>query len=1564
MSNTQTRTQSAGKVIHAVGSLVYVLEKQSIYPGEVIGQRECRGVREIQLQYAYKEDGSSRWKKYPLSNEPKLWMTDTNCSVHPRHRNATNPPSKTMLSIAIVKASYASDASLKALPWYDRHVRELAIEQTSLQVVREQERLEAVQQDEERSRLAAVQEIEREEAEATENNRAILEILKSIGSAFNMLQPLLDRSQAMDALPNCAVLSPDEFEQATNHGTELQANLLESWGAMTPFQTTCIKLMTRVGTKTGRMLQNLHLQRRTRLKASSLMMLDQEQPKVFSIEELETNENSVVILQPFRNVIRRMTAPPNSEEGQRQYRIRMLMISGLAYDMSRGAYRHPFNTLLTTMMMDGHMDKTVIEEFVRKFKIGVQPKTVDNQLKSTAMNVIAKKYYLPETYQYHHRAKMGIILKQMTDNFGQKVGGGSYFTGCTVVALYTDRSTLPPYLIDFLDISPRTEVPIELAGIESVADIGATPEVDAFHVMFVLSTISQVASLANIVGTAARGGQQRIVLREYVDKRKNSMRSQQQNRAPQHHCFSLDNATLDVEPSEVEPHWGEKEENGLDTDTVPPLWNNASTDVLWGADGYTNNVMSRNLEKFVHASVMSEDGVLERVCEDPTTNDAPIFVSTGDGAPMLRDDRGKRLHRAYVASGKQDTIKWSDPVDNAPQVVDPNETTISWTFDGVVLTANPGTLLVSEEHVNKKILLVRDGDNDGDLVVSIDGVESTKPAASFNMWVPVLGDSHDERLELNQFVVGILGLFHVLMSGLKRANELNSSALEILVATFRATDGQIWFLINCGKHDEAFREMAALVVAILLFIMEVYEKSCVENGTTPTPIGQYEWSNDIRERSGAWAQLLDIVDNFLTVKALRDACRSADIGGIHLALGRMVEMFAAVGAGEYFSLVTHFLLRSKLMSDYEKALIIQMMLNEVGLTYRANDLVVENIHALNVNIRGGSKQGVIGFLAAITKAMEQIQKKRSQFGTQESSRPPTSELGGIQFDTRIAYNVLDLLRQSGLSNLDAGAIQSITQKRIWNTSTQVYNFAGQQLHAALAQSENIGKVLSQNLWNQQIFSNACTDVSRQRVPKIRRIRTTNMKELQKSYIEMNTSALFGNLRKVPPKSEWRKQAVEIMRAAHNNEHNPPAAIRKVALLKLTGTGSRATNASNRKKYDLLVPGVSTSEHMTVVRICRLKKYAGYARRVLSKMYDGEGSAFISQVEAIRDTNVGIAARRKAAVAAVKLKKDNFEYKPPKATSAEEDRLNELMLHCKENKALRLWATERTGWDRHEVHRGRGRRGVQKPLLPQQVACLTDIATTYGQVQVEKKLKYRRIEEMKRRRKQHPQECIDEVKKRSEQIERRRGKPSRWKPAVGTAPTIPIAAIHQSMKQAVDEGRAVREGVEAAAAAAAAAAEAAAAVQEAAQDAARQKSEEREKKKQERIEARQRKTKEREKKKQERIEARQKKKKEGEKKKQERIEVARRTREEGEKKKKRKRVANTKALNNKRQAADQRKLTDAANKETMKKKAAEVRQKEKKRKAAEEAEEKKREADEDAAKRLATKKRRLARAAKK
>ena len=1124
-SHCHRSSKSSRKLKWKRGDLVYYYEREfvnsiMIVPGEIEAVRRVAGRQQVKLFYWWKDRPSNTsWKRYPTKkSKEENWrnMSDKNLS-----RRKSGNKHKIMLRVSILKGEYVQRDDLILLSWYDRHVREIEIETTSKKEVQQREQ-------EDKARKASEQEMERQIIQNNANMKEASLLMIDILSKMNRLQYVLDRIPEASELPVQCLISKTLYSDAMkNKYNTIPSDRIDNWGNTTAFQNKYLRGVERIAAATGELLQTHHFSRRYTLKRAMLMVKRSDTPPQYSYKDWEEMERTVPVLKPFQDFMLAMTSPNKTQLSNGTFSKQMLRVSAAASSMSsRAAYTHPIETLLTKQMMHGMMERTKITVYNNTVGIGVTPSTVDKAMARQELVEVSKSndYYLPPEYVYKHRAKFAIILKQLTDNYGQKVSNGQYATGCTVIPVMYTEEDLNPKLRGFVKTCSREEIAIAHCGLESTSDLGATHEVDVFTSAYLLSTVQQVSSLKELVDCADFAGEQKTNLKTYVQERKNNFSALQQNRNSVHTSGREQDGGIKIDHLPISPYW-HNEVDDIDTliESFPPIfWERLSMRMEWGFDGFGNVVQDQNLMKFAHACTINSDGIHERITLDPTLASSPLFINAGDGSPCARMERVRRMLRAIVASGESENITgWDSPLLKVQQV-DPTKSIVAWTFDDgsgkpQPQRANIGFKLVHTAFPNKDMILK--GSSGGNLLVEVDSEDQSMSEASFKVWCPPTGDKHDSTQEYYRFINNCMGLFHSMMAGLKRGNGLNSKAIEILASVFRLTAGQIAFLVNCGSYDEAMKEMGSIVAAILLYVEDVYKFWCGGKGKTPTPIDQLAWMFDLRNKSAAWDQILNICDNYLNVKQLRDACRSADIYGVQMSLGRMVEMFALTGGGEYFHMVTTFLVHQKVMSDYELGLQCFVLFELVALKWCPNDLALEEIQGQNARVRG-KNHGLLSFITSTMRIMHSLPQIIPTYGGGNVTKaPPTAQLGAIELDARIMFNVREFLQKSNLgqldgqSNLDTMAVNTHTGHLVHDDLSRdvVYDFGGARNMRDLKNVEDVGRVLSHGHWDATVFGDNCNSITKRSVKSINRTKETVDEDYIKALIEWygkNNTAIY------------------------------------------------------------------------------------------------------------------------------------------------------------------------------------------------------------------------------------------------------------------------------------------------------------------------------------------------------------------------------------------------------------------------------------------------------------------------
>ena len=1398
---TSSRTLSGSRFV--CGDTLYYYQRQTshnqkmVVPGVVLETFAKQTTQMVRIKYWYQGTGG-RWSVFPSSRSRDfLEMPMASALLHPRTDDAGS--SKKMLSNEIMSAKYNGIDS-----WIVRHERACKDKEDARIKTEARAKIQA----EKDAKEAAVQAKKEKEAN-------VLSCLNQVIALLTTLNGLIVETPAASNWPNCVLTSEKFYREATkNLDNTVKADQIGPWGRTTPFQKTLLQQITTMSKLTGQILSTGHaLTVHTEHNALRMIKNNDDGGKQFTHDELCSMSMSIPMVQPFQALITEMTKADTTsfrtkityrQTNQQTNQLRMFMLFCFTCSMSGIKFRHPTETTFTKDLLKAGCERNQIKEIVRDYAFGVTPETAEQMSVSKVFD-LALQYNLPPDFKVYSKVRLARMLKIITDNFGQKSAAGKYMTGCTVIiiATYVQEANNPEFFKYLLSAS-KEEISMKNAGIESTEDIGSTAAVDLFCQMFVLFNIVHIASLRDKIKAAESRGKFRTDLKKYAKARLNKFSEYQSHRRSRNRGPANDGRIVDVNLSS----FYYPQCTNIDGSVVgQSVWERTARPFSWGHVGFGNIVQNSNLNKFAHmydTAPTSNEKI--PIVADPSDPNVPSLCASGDAAPTSRFERVLLMQRDLIASGKGNTIiDWDSPMEQE-QTIDPEKDTIEWIFaDGVKQVAHEGDRLTYTGFEDECVVLVSNDCEEGKLVVLI-GTEETKTmdASLFKKWCPGKGDKHDMRHSYYQFIKSIIGLFHVLMAAMKRSLEVNRKTLKILVGLFRSF-GQVEFILNGGKYEVCYSELGAVVVAIMSFTEYVYRLYCTALNESPTPEGQANWMNKVRNKSGAWDQLFNICDNYFAIKALQDATRSADVNAIVLALGRLVELFALVGARDYFHLVTGFLLKQKTMSPYKLALQARSLMERYGLVFRSNDRFLENIQGASARGRGVS-HGLIHGIKNMQRSFDQMQSFNPNLGGIATSNPSTAELGSQKIDLRISNIVLRFFQEeSGLDDLSDDAKNLISGQLIFDTEDVVHDFAGQTIKASMKHVEDVSHVQARSHWDVTVFSDKCNSVTMRSIPNVlptRLVIAQEEKVYQKSLIEMCVMKMWTDMVIKPKENVWYKQIIAIMDAAKDcnagqyNQRVPPA-LKEIANLPLTGTGSRKTNDINREKYNKWVPKSNASEIVLVRAICRIKLLGiMFAREVLQKFYSaGNDSDLAEKVASMKDGAMGIEARRAVALEEINKKELNLTYKPI-APANEVQKAEKKLLDFIKARPTRRRPFAETLADLKKFIKPlsismddrRAFASKQKPLTNEQVTSLSKASDIYTTILRAKPLLYSRAKQMAAREIEMDIECMEIGKATALAAIERQGKPSRWD---NEDRKIPLSAsVSQSIEQAHREGEKV------------------------------------------------------------------------------------------------------------------------------------------------------------------------------
>ena len=1378
-----------------------------VVPGFVLDTWSSGSTMMVSIRYWYRKDiETGAWSIYPRTNQDPLVMKMDSALLHARPPEA----GKIMLVPQIMNGKYQNIAS-----WYDKHKRACMDLEREGQKKKEEAEIKA------RMALQAAA-IEAKKKQETD----VLQALANVITSLETLSELTKHTPAASDFPNCLLLHRDLYVESTkNYENTVVADRIGPWGRSTQFQTELIKGLTKVSQLNGGLLSTGHtLMIHTNRNARD-MIKNNDEPRTYTTDEWRDMTLDVPIADPFKAFVKEMThiqtdmfRRTDRQTNQHTNEIRMFMVLCFAFSMSGIKFRHPVEIEYTKDLLQGDCERQQITTMVKKYAFGVSPVTAEHVPTSSGVLEQAKQFYLPLDFEVYPKSKLADMFKLLTDNFGQKAQGGKFMTGCTTMLLTRSNNEYSnPEFTHYLESCSREEIPMSNTGIESPKDIVAA-SVDVFCQMFVLFNIMHIASLRDQIKAAKTHGQYRTNLKDYANKRLNNFSEDQSHRKSRHRT-PINGEVVDVTLSPF--YYPQTEDDVVEaTRGSEAVWARMARPVTWGFDGFGNKVQHANLDKFFHM-YYKEGQERTRIVTDPLSPTAPLVVASGDATPVSRFKRLLAMQRKLVASGKGDAlIGWGSPLEKE-QKIDPAKDTITWTSaDAVEQVAHIGDRLTYTGFENKFVVLVADN-ADGTLLVVFDSEEQSIDASLFKKWCPGTGDKHESLHEFYQYIRNIIGLFHVLMSALKRSMSVNRKTLKILIGLYRSY-GQVEFMLGAGRYEICYSEMGAVVTGIMSLTEYVYRSYCASTNEQPTPEGQANWMNKLRNTSGDWNQLFNICDIYFAIKALQDATRSADMEVIVLALGKFVELFALVGARTYFHLVTEFLLKQKTMSPYELALQIRLLTERFGLVFRPNDRFVENMQGASAHGRSSTTHGLIHAVRDMKRSFEQLQMNRPNLGGASKSKPPTAQLGSLKVDFRITSMIVTFLEEeSGLTNLNQGALNKITGHLIFDDPDEdfVYDFSGQKIVKHMQNVEDVARVAAHALWTKTVFDPKCNEVTMVAVPDLLSSRLVVAAEetaYQNRLIKMITLDMWNALVDKPKPTVWQQHIKLIMNAmkdANRGQYTntPPPSLQVIANLPLTGTGSRETNDMNRDKFRKWVPPGTVSEIVGVRLLCKIKNLGlRFATEVLEKHYATDHSNLIERVKDMHGGPLGMKARRAAALKEIKEKDLQLEYKPitkanvvhkaeqalfrffrerptqpqPQATT---------LRHLKQaTKSLLISFESRRGWG-----------NKQKPLGHHRVQSLSNASDILTSLLRMEPAIYSRTKQMSEREKEKDLECMELSKISTRSAAEWAGKTSRWDDDNNAIPLS--ASVKQSMKQAHREGQKALATAAAASATAAAAA---------------------------------------------------------------------------------------------------------------------------------------------------------------
>ena len=1359
-------------------------DAKSVAPGTVIETSTDGRVR-IDFRYQDKR-GNSKWKKNP--KRIAVWLNMNSSALS--HRLPSN---EKMLNPAIFSKKYSSKKN-KSLSWWERDKQESLIEEKKKELI-------AI----EKQQREAMEEEERKKRQEIQNERNLLDMLDDLHNKFGQVQTLLDQCKKLDELPNCLLVSKKVFNEARKekHLVVHGPGTNEYWGAATSFQTDIVERFTTIATDTGEMLRHMTYLQRVQHTKHITMLDEAECATDWNVDEWSAMDASVPALQPISMFLKTISNPSQSNASQVRLRKGMFCMISILRGISSPASQEPFSSQITQALMFGGMTSVGVKHINKEFKLGVSPSKMSQKL--NPINTSQQKYATPTSFEliFDPTDEELIMLKMISDNFGDAVQGGKYANGTTTGIIKLSRKDLYETFAIFLDTCKTEEIDIAFAGLETCEDLGATPEVDTVLKMYSAQNTVAAAALHNVVASCDNPGQIRTNIYEYVQARNTSFTTSQRFRTSRHKQNGVVDGILTSNAIEPSSFWQCEEEEVVGVLHRGSHWTRTAKNWSWGFDNFTNLTMGANMDRFTHITYKDMNEKKHRLIKDITDSNI-IMKQNGDCAVSMRHFRLQLMHRKFWTDSNNhpDVIQWKDPIDSVPPTSpipsNKNGDVIHWRFDGASdgipynVGAKKGSHLVgSGMSLEAEVILLEKIDT-GSLLVTIDGSAATQVTAhSYKPYYPILGDIHDAKHNIYEHVSCDGGLFHFAMAANKRSNEEHASTLYLLASRWRLTEGQIQFFVNSGKYDEGLIEKASLCLGIRLKMENVYRESCSTNGTTPTPMGQLKFMDDLCDRSAAWNELMDIVNDFEKTQLLRAGCRSANINAIMVAVGALTEMFAAVGAIDYFRLGTQILIRQKSMSEKEYALQAESLTNEEGGKHYPDDLLCEQMHYLT-NAATGKKHGLVSYIASTQRAMLELPKRFPGFGASNGAKSePKGSLYGININIRIAYNIEKYLDESGIGDLRVGAILKHTGRPVMDdpNSSVVYNFANQRIPKAAKNKEDVYRVAARNSWNNQlVFNNHCIDVHFSLGKKrFDRTKTEANEALATSYINMATRGDYNNLVDKPNKSVWIEQSQVLFLAAQKGSFNPGTAIINIGKLRTSGPGSQADKKILR---EFVVPS-SANLDLFVRTLCRFKsKNRGWTVRVLNAHYSKEGTDFLGLLQQIASGAQGASHRRRAATLQAETRLPSLKYKEAAPTSRVEQCGNELLafLNNTDLSCRPLPSDKKLNIAPYQYKQTFGYRGAQKPLPESAILVSNETARLYMKMERDARNRTSRRREMEHRRKKKNEECQEMVLKRRAEIEARQiaASPSRWKQADGSEHKIPITFIHQSIAQAKRE----------------------------------------------------------------------------------------------------------------------------------------------------------------------------------
>ena len=1375
-TNPETSFKKDDRIYYAE---VNTQQSKSIYPGTILDIHNDG--RYYQVQYR-----CGKGVNVKVAKNAKKWVTEVGIDSINLHARPPDDAADVQLHFSIHHSRYARSN----LSWYARHVMEVERKQKEEDV---------------RNAQRETEDLNRKEQERKE---LLITKLSKIATLLKEAKELADLVVPLGKLPNSVLVCRDVWEKGQTR-SHLQRHDSDDWKKPTVFVKTALKLYERVARRAGRLLQDIHGQQQ-RAHVRVLQRCINSVDDVFSAQgNAQTElvncyppqkwvemESEVPACNITAALITELTAPSKYKSATKANQIKLFVTMNQLRRMSSEAAKIPLAWHVTLKCIYGGMERSYITEFNQSLLLGTHPKVMD--IKNDSEEVATRRYKLASQMIISGKERPNdslLIAKLQHDNYGKASGDGNRLDGTTFLATSVHESDLKPWFRAYIKELPDEEIPAALTGIETVNDLGSTPDVDALLLMYQAHFIASCAKVKNVVDLPEFNTERKDI-RGYLEDRTKNHTLNQQCRKSRHDTVELiEDQLVGGFHSNPSPFWDKAavEQAGVENvlEFEKTWWDQMIYPVEWGLELYGNKTMQNLLDKFVHAKYAESGKHVFHDSPDPRQKK----VNCGDGAPTKRFNRVARGHRMVLEKGGE-TIEWGAP-QSLPTLRKSGPDVIEWQYQGGdgddddrTAKAKPGDRLLRVGFPDDSVILISACEN-GNLCVKLNGVECTQTAASFKEWSPALGDVHDFKHRFYQEILPYEGHFHTQAAALYRCIQQNEAAWDILVPNWRNGDGRVAYLIGCGDHSRSLGEFNGANVGIVLFITDVFLKTVPEDAS---PAGQLAWMNEMRRKSQCWNQILDMCKGLTDVHMFRNACRTANVEGVTACYGAFTELFAYAGAHDYFQIATHHLLRTSSCSDYETALASHIMFNNHSGKYMPNDLTVENLHYLMA--RGtGKSHGLLSMVHNTKRVAAELPQRFPDWSSARStSDTPSGTLGGLHFDPRIASKVRQALHESGMGNLSADAVLKHTGKPIMNDpgSTVVYDFAGNRLLYEVRDQDDVGRVIANDIWNNRdIFTDKCNSVVKSSPPKFDRFESRQTDSHRESLISLVSMPQYNVLHPKPKKELFALHAEVLRAAAANQEQNPSQLIIDIGKLRTSGAGSKQDKKKLRR-YVLSEKGNSLP--LILAALFRFKRLnAAWAKRVLTAWYETSGSDMVGKVKLMADSSHGAANRRSAALSAIAPKIASLQYANPMLANKVKETADELMTFLSDNAAVQQPATSaRTITDLAisdlTLRAKLGRRGIHKALDASLVEASNKVAVSHIRMERNQRDIYSRKTEMMQRRENIPKERKAFVEQRRDKIERRDATKSWWneEDEDGKKPTLPLGFGRQSFKQAEQE----------------------------------------------------------------------------------------------------------------------------------------------------------------------------------